>query len=71
MNQPMLWQDEPNTAPVLVCAYGEPWLGPHPRCNARGMELAREFAAAVSRGEFDAQGYTPAERTAKTKREAK
>ena len=63
MNQPMLWQDEPNTAPVLVCAYGEPWLGPHPRCNARGAELAREFAA----GPWDAEGYMPAERKAKTK----
>jgi len=68
MTQLLLWQDEANAPPALTCAFGERWMGPHPRCDAHGAELARAFAAAVACGEFDAQGYTLADRRRQSNR---
>jgi len=47
---------------TLTCAFGEPWIGKHPKCAAYARALARQFREAVRRGELDAQGYTPKER---------
>jgi len=55
-------------APALVCAYGESWLGMHPLCDAHGEALAKEFAALVASGHYDAEGYTRAERKKQRKR---
>ena len=52
----------------LVCANGEPWMGPHPLCEAEAERTCQRFDDAVARGEFDAQGYTPNERIAQRKR---
>ncbi|MGV3518189.1 hypothetical protein [Luteitalea sp.] len=57
------------------CAFsvtGEDWDGPHhcAQCAAFVAEQRREFTAAVSRGEVDAQGYAPAERRALQRRRA-
>jgi hypothetical protein len=56
-----------------VCAFGETgndWPGPHhcAQCAASVAERCREFRAAVARGEYDTEGYTPAERKAQLKR---
>ena len=50
--------------PVLVCAFGEPWMGPHPLCEAETDRKCARFEAAVLAGTYDAQGYTPNERKA-------
>jgi hypothetical protein len=62
----------------LTCFFGEPWgYGPdrtwlsHPRCDEETARACRAFDAAVARGEFDADGYTPKERRAQKRREAK
>ena len=60
MNQPGLF----DAAPALVCAFGEPWLGPHPRCEQEGTRLCALFDAAVARGACDTDGYTPGDRLA-------
>lgn len=57
------------------CAFsvtGEDWEGPHhcAQCAAFVAEQCREFEAAVPRGEYDAEGYTPAERKALRRRAA-
>jgi hypothetical protein len=50
-----------------VCAFGE--TGNHcAQCAASVAERCREFRAAVARGEYDTEGYTPAERKAQLKR---
>jgi hypothetical protein len=54
----------------LTCAFGEPWTGPHPLCAARVEQDRAAFQAAVARGEFDAEGYTPKERKAQAQRTA-
>ena len=46
----------------LVCAFGEPWIGPHPLCEAETGRACAAFDAGVQAGRWDAQGYTPAER---------
>jgi hypothetical protein len=60
-----------------LCAYGQTgigWGGPHHywSCYIATAEGCRQFDAAVVRGEYDAEGYTPAERRklAKKQREA-
>ncbi len=53
---------------ALTCAFSEPWMGPHPLCEAETDRACQQFAEAVARGEFDAQGYTPNERKAQAKR---
>jgi uncharacterized CHY-type Zn-finger protein len=58
-----------------VCAFGmtgEDWDGPHhcAQCAAEVERGCREFAEAVARGEYDAAGYTPAERKAQQRRRA-
>lgn len=55
----------------LACAFGEPWMGPHPLCEAEVDRSIREFHAAVARGEYDAEGYTPAERRMQAQRAGK
>ncbi len=45
----------------LVCALGEPWIGSHPLCDARGAVLVAQFTADVAAGRYDANGYTKAE----------
>lgn len=52
----------------LTCAFGEPWMGEHPLCDAETARACERFAEAVARGEFDADGYTPNERRAQAKR---
>lgn len=60
----------------LTCAFGQPWPGDHvtpsgcPSCQAEIERLCAEFKAAVARGEYDEQGYTPNERKAQAKRKA-
>lgn len=53
---------------VLFCSYGEPWVGKHPLCKAEVDRACRAFTEAVQRGEYDEEGYTPAERKAADKR---
>jgi len=48
----------------LTCAFGEPWMGPHPLCEAEVERLCAAFDAAVGAGAYDREGYTPAERRA-------
>jgi hypothetical protein len=77
--------DAPDAVVELAppCMFGTPtvagtmhapgWTGPH-HCEHCASEVERgraEFAAAVARGEFDAQGYTPAERRQLEKRKRK
>lgn len=50
------------------CAFGEPLDGPHPLCNAETERGIKAFWEAVARGEYDADGYTPAEAKAREKR---
>jgi hypothetical protein len=64
------------------CSFGTPtlagrpfapgWGGSHHCwfCNAAVEQSCAEFAAAVARGEYDADGYTPAERRVQKKRKA-
>ena len=52
----------------LTCAFGEPWMGLHPLCEARSNEMCRQFAEAVRSGQFAAEGYTPNERKAQARR---
>ena len=42
--------------PWLVCIKGCLW------CASESARLGEEFKAAVARGEYDREGYTPAER---------
>ena len=53
--------------PTLVCAFGEPWMGPHPLCRAESDRNCLAFDAAVARGEFNERGYTPREWAARLK----
>lgn len=55
----------------LICAFGEPWMGPHPLCEAETERACQQFAEAVRAGKYDVEGYTPAERKAKNRRDAK
>jgi hypothetical protein len=53
-----------------VCAFGIP-SARHPGCLWCAAEVARlcaEFTQAVERGEYDAHGYTPADRRAQARR---
>ena len=61
---------EPSNASTLTCAFNEPWLGPHPLCEAETARGCRAFDEGVARGEFDSQGFTKAERRAQQKRRA-
>jgi hypothetical protein len=66
------------TSGAFTCAFGVPWLHHFDppigtgkgcrRCVAADKKLARAFAAAVARGDYDAGGYTPAERRARSSR---
>lgn len=58
MIQPSLFERESS----LTCAFGEPWMGPHPLCEAEVDRACTRFAEAVARGDYDAEGYTPQER---------
>lgn len=60
----------PNTTVdgALACAFGEPWLGPHPICDAEGLAARERFDAAVASGEYDADGFTPLEGAAQQRR---
>jgi hypothetical protein len=49
--------DDPPDDDGLVCAFGEPWMGPHPRCQAETDRLCAEFDAAVARGEYSPTGH--------------
>jgi hypothetical protein len=62
---------------ALTCAFGYPHIGARPcgsyhcvGCAREGLRLLREFREAVERGELDEEGYTPAERKAKQKKDA-
>lgn len=61
---------QPNTTVdgALACAFGEPLMGPHPLCDAETERACRDFGAAVAAGTYDAEGYTPLERAAQTRR---
>lgn len=53
----------------LICSFGEPWLGPHPKCAAEVDRLCAEFDEAVTRGEMDEDGCkTDAERARQVRR---
>ncbi|HEY3499412.1 MAG TPA: hypothetical protein VGK73_32205 [Polyangiaceae bacterium] len=63
-----LWKE-----PTLPCAFGETGEGWHGRhhceaCNAAVEEAVAFMRAARARGEYDEQGYTPAERQAQRRR---
>ena len=51
----------------LACAFGEPWDGPHPLCDAEADRLEAVFADGVAAGRWDADGYTSAERRAQAR----
>jgi len=53
---------------ALRCRFGEPWMGPHPLCAQERDRLQSEFDAAVVRGEYSEEGYTPAEQRVRVKR---
>ena len=61
---------EPNTMPdgALACAFGEPWGGLHPLCEAETARGCAQFDADVAAGKYDADGYTPKERAARDRR---
>jgi hypothetical protein len=63
-------EDKETSGAPLTCAFGEPWIGPHPLCQAQLTRDCAAFAAAVTRGEYDARGYTPNERKALTRKQA-
>lgn len=60
----------------IVCANGQPdarytgYSGPHhcAACAAEVEAMCAAFHAAVARGEYDTEGYTPAERRAANRR---
>lgn len=53
----------------LTCAFGTPWpCGPCANCLAESARLSREFWNGVLFGDWDRDGYTPAERRAQGKR---
>jgi hypothetical protein len=63
----------------MTCAFGTPWAEHAPfapplfacaGCRDESSRLSAEFHAAVARGEFDAEGYTPAERKAQQRRKS-
>lgn len=56
---------------VLTCAFGEPWMGPHPLCEAHARDMEAEFWKDVAAGKYDPQGYTPNERKAQRKQSAR
>lgn len=60
----------PNTTAdgALACAFGEPWMGSHPLCEAETERACRQFDAEVAAGKYDAEGYTPFERAAQRRR---
>lgn len=65
----------PNPSTVGACAFGLPdydWFGRHhcASCDDAVREAVTRMAEARSRGEFDADGYTPAERRAQERRAA-
>jgi len=60
---------EPELPPELTCANGEPWLGPHPLCEAETDRACTQFWLDVSAGRYNARGYTKAEWKAKLKRD--
>jgi hypothetical protein len=67
--QQRLWKE-----PTLPCAFGETgetWVGRDhcEACNAAVNEAVAFMRAAVARGEYDEQGYTPAERKAQKRRQ--
>lgn len=56
----------------LACAFGSPWMTSRrvglyhcATCARHGLMLMQQFHEAVERGEYDEQGYTPAERREK------
>jgi hypothetical protein len=59
----------PHNSPHLMCANREPWMGRHPLCDAMADQMVAAFHAAVARGEFNAQGYTPNEWKAKMRQQ--
>jgi len=57
----------------VTCLFGYDWLTYHvtatcPACQHETAEACARFQVAVAAGQFDAQGYTPAERRAQDKR---
>ena len=52
----------------LTCAYGEPWVGPHPLCDAAALRLIRQCARDIRAGKYDAEGYSRKERRAQIRR---
>jgi hypothetical protein len=56
--------------PALVCAFGEPFFGAHPLCEAEACRLRALFQENVKAGVYDAQGYTPADRRAQARRDS-
>lgn len=61
--------------PELTCFFGMPWVWHVTRrgclwCLAETERACADFDEAVTRGEYDAHGYTPAERRAQQKKEA-
>lgn len=64
-----------SVVPLGRCSFGvtgEEWPGPHhcAQCAAFVARACEAFAAAVARGEYDNEGYTPAERRAQRRRRA-
>ena len=55
---------------TLTCAYGEPWMGKHPLCEAAALRLMKQCARDIKAGKYDAEGYTRNERRAQFKRQA-
>lgn len=55
----------------LCCANGEPWIGPHPLCEAEVDRACAAFDVGVLAGRWDAHGYTPQERKARQRTEGK
>lgn len=68
MIQPGFFDAPEPVDPGLTCAFGEPWMGEHPLCDAETARQCAQFAEAVARGAFDANGYTQNERKAQAKR---
>ena len=52
----------------LTCAYGEPWIGKHPLCEAAAVRLMRQCALDIKAGKYDAEGYSRKERRAQIQR---
>lgn len=66
----------PNTTEsgALACAFGAPWQKRIGRVHCAGcakqeLALLRAFKAGVERGQWDEQGYTPAERRVQRRRD--